>query len=94
MKEGNVTIDKISQFRAETQDLVFLFKDDIPIYLKAIDERALSLWSTTEERKDKPAGNERSILAKRESELLKWLIGQLPKLKDIFSPYLKFKTWN
>jgi hypothetical protein len=94
LEQGNVTLDKIFQFRAETQDAPFLFNDDIPLYLKEIDKNVLHLWSTTEQRKAKPQGNERSILAKEETELVKSLIGKLPELQNIFSPYLKFKTWK
>jgi hypothetical protein len=94
LEKGNVTLDKIFQFRAETQDAPFLFNDDIPLYLKEIDKNALHLWSTTEQRKAKPQGNERSILAEKETELVKSLIGKLPELQNIFSPYLKFKTWK
>jgi hypothetical protein len=94
LKEGNVTLKEIGQFQAETQDAPFLFNDDIPIYLKEIYKNAVHLWSTTEQRKAKPQGNERSILAKKETELVLSLTGKLPELQNIFSSYLKFKTWK
>jgi len=94
MNEGKVTIEKIYQFRAETQDAIFLFDDDIAAILKQIDEKALNLWATTEKSKKELDCKEKSILNRDGSELFEWLISQLPKLKDIFSPYLKFKTWK
>jgi hypothetical protein len=94
LEQGNVTLDKIFQFRAETQDSPLLFNDDIPIYLKEIDKNAVHLWYTTEQRKTKLQGNERSILTDEETELVLSLTGKLPELQNIFSPYLKFKTWK
>ncbi len=95
MTEGKLTnLDKLSQFRAETQNKVFLFKDDIVSYLKEIDQKALGLLTIGEEIRDMPKGEQRSNLIKTKSELLRWLISQLPELIGIFSPYLKFKTWK
>ena len=94
MKEAKVTIERLFQYRAETQDSMFLFDGKIAEYLKEIDEKALNLYAIALERSDMPKGDQGSSLAKEESELLRWLISQLPKLKDIFSPYLKFKTWK
>jgi hypothetical protein len=93
LDQGNVTLDKIFQFRAETQDAPFLFNDDIPLYLKEIDKNAVELWSTNEQRTESK-GEERASLAKRQEELMLSLTGKLPELQNIFSPYLKFKTWK
>jgi hypothetical protein len=94
MADAKVTIEIIFQFRAKTQDSVFLFDDEITKYLKSIDEKALKLLEISEELKDLPIGEQRSKFAKENTELLRWLGKQLPRLNDFFSPYLKFKTWR
>jgi hypothetical protein len=94
MRDAKVTIEILIQFRAKTQDSIFLFDDEITKYLKGVDEKALKFHEIAEELKDLPKGDQRSKLAKEHTKLLRWLFDQLPKLKDIFSPYLKFKKWK
>jgi hypothetical protein len=89
-----VDLSQIVQFREDTQDSVFLFGDDITEYLKKIDLKACELLGLQEERKNLPIGEENSKKCKEQTELIRWFTDQLPELKKIFSPYLRFKTWK
>jgi hypothetical protein len=94
LKSGKIELDKLFEFRRDTQDAVFLFSDDIPKYLDSIDRKALDMGTKAEQYKDLPVGEERSKLCKEESRLLMELLDELPRLKDVFAPYLKFKKWK
>ena len=94
MRDAKIEMDDIFEFRAGTQDSVFLFGEDIPNYLKNIDNKALELWEIHESLDGVPKGEERSNMSRRQTELLGWLTSQLPELKNKFAPYLKFKTWK
>jgi hypothetical protein len=89
-----VDLSQIVQFREDTQDSVFLFGDDITEYLKKFDLKACELLGLQEERKNLPIGEENSKKCKEQTELIRWFTDQLPELKKIFSPYLRFKTWK
>lgn len=89
-----VTMDEIIKYRSETQDAPFLFNDDIQIYLDKINKNVLSLLSTTAQLKEEPKGSGRKNLVTKESELLLSLTSELRNLQNIFSSYLKFKTWK
>jgi len=94
LKEAKFELEQLFQFRADTQDAVFLFDEDITDYLKEIDSKALELWSLQKTLEGVSRGEERTRLCQKETELLTWLTDQLPKLKEVFSPYLKFRTWK
>jgi len=81
------------EFRAGTQDSVFLFKDDIPNYLEDIHKKAFDFWEIRRDL-DGAQGDERSEMVREKTELFRWLHNQLPELKNKFAPYLKFKTWK
>jgi hypothetical protein len=82
------------KFRADTQDAIFLFGEDVINYISLIDKKALEFGSLSQELEGIPKGEERSKACEEKTRLLMWLIDQLPRLKDVFSPYLKFKTWK
>ena len=92
--KAKVDMDKLFEFRRDTQDAMFLFSDDIPKYLGSIDRKALDMWSKVEEYRDLPKGQERSRLCREETHLLHGLTKELPHLKDVFAPYLKFDKWK
>jgi hypothetical protein len=94
LTEGKLDLDKLFEFRRDTQDAVFLFSEDIPQYLGSIDRKALDMRTKAEQYKDLPVGEERSNLCKEESRLLRELLDELPILKDVFAPYLKFRKWK
>jgi hypothetical protein len=94
MRDAKVDLEKFYEFRASTQDAIFLFADDVQKFLQSIDKKALELHRRQAELEHKPVGEARSRLCAEESKALEDLIGQLPKLSKVFAPYLTFKTWN
>jgi ribulose 1,5-bisphosphate synthetase/thiazole synthase len=94
MNKGRVELNDLFEFRAATQDAIFLFENDISEFMNSLDEKACTVGMIEEQFKDLEVGEERSRLAKEKSEGLNWLLGQLPRLKDVFGPYLKFRAWN
>jgi hypothetical protein len=91
LREANVTIERKTQLYKETQYAIFLFENDIIKYLEEIQKKASELYII----------NKKSLAEKEidsETELLSWftdqIIGQNPQLIEIFSPYLKFRTWK
>ena len=94
LRDAKIEMEDILEFRAGTQDSVFLFKEDIPNYLKNIDNKALDFWEIHKSLDGVPKGEERSKMCRKQTELLGWLTSQLPELKNKFAPYVKFKTWK
>jgi len=94
LRDANLKIEDLFEYRADTAEATFLFEQDITDYLKEIDEKSLSLWELHETIRPLPIGAERSQKAHEISEHLKWLNDQLPMLKPVFNPYMKFKTWK
>jgi len=90
LRDAKIEMEDIFEFRAGTQDSVFLFKEDIPNYLKNIDNKALDFWRIHKSL----GGVPKSKMANEQSKLLKCFANQLLELKDKFAPYLKFKTWK
>jgi len=70
----------------------FLYNNDILMYLEEINKKAGKLDHIEQQMRIKP--QEYANLVDQKLELKKWFNNQLPRLKDIFSPYLKFKTWK
>jgi hypothetical protein len=94
LTEGRLELDKLFEFRRDTQDAIFLFGDEIPEYLTRIDRKALNMQTKAKQYENLPTGEERSRLCKEESTLLMELLDELPRLKDVFAPYLKFDKWK
>ena len=94
LKDAKIEIEDIFEFRGDTQDAVFLFEEDIPVYLKTIDGKALGLWEKRKSLEGIPKGEKRSEICREETNLLHWLTSQLPELKSKFKPYLAFRKWK
>ena len=94
LRAGKTNYEELMQFNGETQDATFLFRDEIPAYIGDIYSKANDLIATTETYKPLPVGEDKSRLVKEATELTRWLTKQLPELKDVFAPYLKFEVWK
>ena len=94
LQDGRVDLEKLNEFRRDTQDAIFLFGQEIPTYLKRLDVQALDLMAINDELRDLPVGDERSRLCSKGSELLEALTGELPNLKSVFAQYLRFDRWK
>lgn len=94
LQKANTDLDALFEFRAGVAEASFVFSADITTYLDEIDRRALHLHTLHEQMNPLPAGEERTALASAESQELEWLTGQLPELKNRFSPYMEFSRWR
>ena len=103
LKEGKLNLFKeddehsitpFFEFRRKTQDSTFLFGKEIHQYIDGIDKKSLELSSVASMIKPLPGGQERSELCRKQTLLLRELIGELPKLKEVFAPYLRFDKWK
>ncbi|HUS44913.1 MAG TPA: hypothetical protein VM219_02645 [Phycisphaerae bacterium] len=93
-RDGKVDLEKLSEFRRDTQDATFLFGQEIPAYLKRLDVQALNLVAINDRLRGLQVGEERSRLCREKTGLLHALIGELPNLKNVFASYLKFDKWK
>jgi hypothetical protein len=63
-------------------------------YLAMLYHKALDLGAARSAYQGLPRGDERTRVCDKEHGLLKELNDELPKLKDVFDPYLRFKVWK
>ena len=94
LQEGKFDLNQLFEFRRKTQDSTFLFGKDIPQYIDGIDKRALEMGSLEERYKPLPVGQQRSELCEEKTRLLRGLIDELPRLKEVFALYLRFDKWK
>jgi len=87
LSKANVTTDRRVQFLRETQYSAFLFEDDIIKFLKELDNKALEYYIN----KSKPQTPE---VIRIGLEFYEWFEREHKRLLEIFSQYLKFKTWK
>ena len=92
---GNVKISPdLYSYRASIGEATFLFEQDMVDYLELINRKSVDCYGKEQGLEGVPVGEQRTRLVNEKSELLEWLIDQLPQLKVKFSPYLKFHTWK
>jgi len=94
LQEAKFDLNQLFEFRRKTQDSTFLFGKDIPEYIDGIDKKALKMHSVAEEYEPLPLGPQRSDLCEEKSCLLMELLDELPRLKEVFAPYLRFDKWK
>jgi hypothetical protein len=87
-------VDYLHQFQRDTQEAGFLFKKDIVGFLESLNRKAWDASTARLEFERLPTGSEREAVCKKEGELRRDLLGELPKLKDHFGPYLSFEKWR
>ena len=93
-RDGAVDLDKLFEFRRDTQDAIFLFSKDIVEYVDRVDNLALELWEKKASCEGLPVGEALSRLCREQLDLKGALRKEFPKLKDVFAPYLKFDKWK
>jgi len=94
LQNAKFDLNQLFEFRRKTQDSTFLFGKDIPQYIDVIDKKALKMRSVAEQYGPLPVGPQRSELCEEESRLLMELLDELPRLKEVFAPYLRFDKWK
>ena len=93
VREGNITLEKIYEFRANTNESSFLFDKDISEYLETVRQKAVKFYNLEQKlhHSDLPVGEERDKAAKDDSELLRWFFDQFKVSESKFGKYLSFK---
>jgi len=94
MKNPNISWNDPVIFSRETQDAVFLFGQEIVDYLDSLYKKSLDMKALQQKFEHLPVGAERSALCEQESQLVSELTRELPKLPQVFAPYLKFRAWK
>lgn len=91
--KGDVPLDAVSQFEADTSEAVFLFDSDVLQYVKTVRHRAIDLRAANDQlhEQDLPVGEERSRMARHKSELLAWFMKQFKEATETFQSYLRFR---
>ena len=71
----------------------FLFDKDVCEYIEGVYQKSVKLWYTGNQLHDRPdpipPSEERTALARENSELIKWMTDQIPELRNKFSKYLR-----
>lgn len=93
-REGKAELPTLFEYRAAIGESSFLYGRELVEYLESIYTHGLNLHTKMEEMQPLPVGTERSALAQEISNETRWLVDQLPKLKDRFHPYLGFESWQ
>ena len=97
MREGDIDFPRTSHFYAEASEAAFLFDREIQTFIDDLHAKAIDLHTLHERiypsdgSPGLPVGEERSKVAHENGELLKWLIHQLPKSKDLFGKHMRIK---
>ena len=92
LRDANVSIEALAEFKSKTHEATFLFDGDIAQYLQDVRAKAVELRSQQQklDNKNLPVGPDRSKLAEENSQVLQWFEDQLDISKQKFSKYLKF----
>lgn len=90
LREGKIDLPQIFEFNVATQESYFLFGKDIYEYMRTIHVRAVNLRGLSQklETSNLPVGEERSRIAKEDSELLKWFDDQFDAAREKFARHL------
>lgn len=88
-QKANCPHESSFQFLRETKDMEFLFDDDVRTHLDCLYKQAIDLETTRSMMEPLPVGEERTRLANKQCELLKWFGSQLQVTKCKFRPYLE-----
>lgn len=90
LRQGGVVSEDIVNLVRSTSEKEFLFDNDICQYINDIYSKGVELWSIREQLRDSDLidKQDKSMLLKKQSELLMWLTDQLPQVRKKFSKYL------
>lgn len=92
--EAKLDLDELFRYRRETQDATFLFGPEIDCYLRSLADKALEMRAINEQFDPLPKGPERSALCAQKTKLLRELVDESTKLKDVFAPDLRLASWK
>jgi hypothetical protein len=90
LRDANFTDKDLFEYYASTSDSVFLFEEDLVLYLRLLSKRALNMRLYQVKFLPLPVGEERNSLVQKNHDELVWLMDQFNELAPRFSPYLGF----
>jgi hypothetical protein len=93
LQAGHVEMEMVKDFWTATQVATFLLGEEIPAYIKEIENKGVEACKVNEEFRELTTGSERNTLILQHTKLIGWFNDQLPELKRVFAPYLGFKAW-
>ena len=82
------------EYLRRTKQADFLFGAEIVNYVDALYQKAVDIETTRAVCEPLPPGPRRTELAQREERLHIEIADEVPKAKEVFGPYLKFKVWS
>lgn len=97
LRSGAVDYQRISVFYAEASEAAFLFEKSIQEYVDNLFEKAVEMRGLDEKMypldgsPGLPTGEERTRVAIRKSELLKWFTNQFKVSKGLFGKHMGIK---
>ena len=97
-RDGKTTFDRALQFNSEASESAFLFDKSVQNKIDKIFKKSLDMAATREEMYPSdgssglPVGDERSKVARKHSELLRWHTEQLKETRPSFAKKLGLKV--
>lgn len=91
-RTATFTDNDLWEFAAATADGVFLYPQEMTVYLHEIRKRALNQRLLRGQFERLPISEQRSALVEEEHEEFVWLTNQVEVLSSRFLPYLGFAT--
>lgn len=91
LRDGKTSHEQCLDLLRETSQAEFLFGQDINAYIKDVYSKGLTLKSLNDElygEEHLPVGKDRSAVAHKESELLRWFGDQFDVARDHFGRYM------
>jgi hypothetical protein len=93
LRDGDISIQDLYKFNADTSETYFLFEKDVFKYLNEMYTKGVDLHITNEElHRGHPSDAERKELAEKDGEILKWFGGQVEGSRHKFARYLSVKS--
>lgn len=98
LRDGTTTFQRASEFYSEASEAAFLFDPSVQDKIDMIYKKSIDMVATHERMypsdgsQGLPVGEERSKVAKENSELLKWHLGELNNSKPFFAKKLGLKV--
>ncbi|MDD3276510.1 MAG: hypothetical protein PHP93_05615 [Kiritimatiellales bacterium] len=97
LREGKTTYDQALKFYSEASEAAFLFDPSVQEKIDQIYEKSIEMEAEYEKMypADKspglPVGDERSVVCKKNADLLKWHINELRECRPFFAKKLGLK---
>ncbi len=98
LRDGKTTYNRALEFNSEASEAAFLFDSSVQERIDLIYQKSIEMISAHEQLYPSddspglPLGNERSNVANKKSELLKWHINQLSECRPFFGDKLGLKV--